>query len=99
MKFIADGTAEIMMHPARFKILMLLRESATPLYVQQISKAAGIHPRLVSHHLDILEEEKLVQCTYELRRDDDSKRGVAIRMCRITLKARQALKNIREATM
>ena len=96
MKFITDGTAEIVMHPVRFNILKLLRSADRPLYVQQIAGATRTHARLVSHHLDILEEEGLVQCTYELRREDGVKRGVAVRMCRPTERAGQALKDIRE---
>ena len=97
LKFIVDGTAELMMQPARFKILQYLRQSQGARYVDQIAKATGIHPRMVSHHLDVLEEEALVDSMYLLVNARDSKRKVAVRMCRATSKADKALDDIRES--
>jgi predicted ArsR family transcriptional regulator len=97
MKFILNGTAEIMMQPARFKILQTLREHG-PAFVDQIAQETGVHPRMVSHHLDVLEEQKLVESKYELTKIQGSKRGVAVRTCKITEKAEDALKDIRESS-
>ncbi len=96
MKFILNGTAEIMFHPARFKILQTLKERG-PAFVDQISKATGVNPRMVSHHLDVLEGQKLIESKYELNSVQGSKRGVAVRVARITEKAQDALKDIRES--
>jgi len=98
MKFITDGTASIVMHPARFKILQYLRQSKEPQFVEQIAKAVGIHPRMVSHHLDVLQEEKLIESKYELVKVDGSKRGVAVRMCISTHKVDDVLRDIRESS-
>lgn len=86
------------MHPARFKILQHLRQNEEKQFVEQISKAINIHPRMVSHHLDVLQDEKMVECSYELVKISGSKRGVAVRLCSVTPKAEEVLQDIREST-
>jgi len=85
------------MHPARFKILQHLRQTKEPQFVDQIAKAVGIHPRMVSHHLDVLQEEGLVESKFELVKVNGSNRGVAVRMCRATGKADEVLRDIEES--
>ena len=97
MKFILDGTAGKMMHPARFQILGTLRETKDPMYVDQIAEVTKIHPRMVSHHLDVLEENNLVKSEYTLIKARGSKREVAVRLCSATPKAEEVIKNIRES--
>ena len=97
MKFIDDGTARAVMHPSRFKILQLLRQSNGPLFVEQISKELRIHPRMVSHHLDVLQELGLVESRYEVVNLNGSKRGVAVRLCFTTPKVDEVLRQIRES--
>jgi DNA-binding transcriptional ArsR family regulator len=95
--YIKDGTANVLMHPARFKIIQCLRESSKPLFVDQIAKKTNIHPRMVSHHLDILQERGLIECRYELLNIEGSRRGVAVRLCSATLKTEEALNEIKKA--
>lgn len=100
LKFIVDGTAEVMMHPARFRILQYLREAeGKPRFVDQIAKATGIHPRMVSHHLDVLQEQDLVECKYELMKIEGSNRGVAVRWSWPTEKAEKAIQDIQESVV
>ena len=97
MKSITDGTAEIVMHPVRFSILQFIRGAQEPQYVEQIAKAVDEHPRLVSHHLNVLEKLGLVDCTYEVATaKGSSKRGVAVRLCKATPKLTQVLQEIAE---
>ena len=96
LKFILNGTAEIALQPGRFKILQMLRKSG-PSFVDQIAKETGIHPRLVSHHVDVLQEEKLVESKYEIAKVGGSKRGVAVRTCWATDKAEEVLKDVRDS--
>ncbi len=98
LKFITDGTAEVMMQPVRFRILQYLRQSREPRFVEQIAKAVGIHPRLVSHHLDVLKEQGLVESRYELMKAEGSKRSVAVRMCVATSLADKAIQDIVESS-
>jgi DNA-binding transcriptional ArsR family regulator len=98
MDFIGDGTAGLLMQPSRFKILQLLRQSEKPQFVEQIAKALEIHPRMVSHHLDILQDQGLVESKYELVNVEGSKRGVAVRLCSATPKADEVLRQIRESS-
>lgn len=96
MKFILDGSAEVVTQPARFKIIRALKTGG-PMFVEQIAKETGIHPRMVSHHLDVLQEENLVESRYELAKADGSKRGVAVRRCWLTTHAEDVLKDIAES--
>lgn len=96
-RFIDDGTAGLAMHPARYKILQQLRQSKQPLFVDQIARETKINPRMVSHHLDILEEAELVECNYDLVKVNGSKRGIAVRLCSITEKAEEVFKDIKES--
>jgi predicted transcriptional regulator len=92
-----DGTAEVVMQPARFKILQHLRQAREPQFVDQIAKAVGVHPRMVSHHLDVLEEQELVRSEYELAPASGSRRQVAVRMCRATPKAEKVVRDIQDS--
>jgi predicted ArsR family transcriptional regulator len=74
----------------------MLRKSG-PSFVDQIAKETGIHPRLVSHHVDVLQGEKLVESKYEIAKVRGSKRGVAVRTCWATDKAEEVLKDVRES--
>jgi len=97
MKIIDEGTAQIVMHPVRFKILQCLGKASQPLFVEQIAKAINEHPRLVSHHLNILQEKGLVECKYELVKAKGSTRKVAVRLCSPTPKLKEVLREIIEA--
>ena len=100
MKFMFDGTIQLMTHPARFEIIQCLRAHKEGLYVEQIakeiSKSIDIHPRMVSHHLDVLEERGLVKCRYQISKETGSKRGVAIRICTATPKADEVISEMKE---
>ena len=97
LKFIIDGSAELMMHPARFQILQYLREEGEPRFVDQIAKAKGIHPRMVSHHLDVLQEQGLIECKHELMKVNGSNREVAVRWSWPTVKAEKVIQDIQES--
>lgn len=85
------------MHPARFQILRVLREAKEPMYIDQIAKETKINARMVSHHLDVLEEQGLASSEYKLVDASGSKRKVAVRLCSATQKAEEVIKNIQES--
>lgn len=85
------------MHPARFQILQALREAKEPMYVDQIAEATKINARMVSHHLDVLEEQELVKSEYKLVEAKGSKRKVAVRLSSATDKTKEVFKNIQES--
>lgn len=97
MKIIDEGTAQIVMHPVRFKILQCVREASKPLFVEQIAKAIEEHARLVSHHLDVLQEIGLIDCRYGLTKVKGSARGVAVRLCSPTPKLTEVFHDIAAA--
>ena len=98
MKIVDEGTAEIVMHPVRFKILQFIRESPESPFVEQIAKAINEHPRLVSHHLNVLQGLGLIECQYEVAAAKGSaKRGVAVRLCSPTPKLSQVFEDIGRA--
>ncbi len=95
MKSIYDGTALIVMHPVRFSILQFIKGAKEPQYVEQIAKAVDEHPRLVSHHLNVLQDLGLIECTYEVATaKGSSKRGVAVRLCKPTPKLSEVFQEI-----
>ena len=99
MQFIELGkTPEIVMHPVRFKILQVINEAAEPQFVEQIAEEIDEHPRLVSHHLNVLQDLGLIECTYEVITAKGSlKRGVAVRCCKSTPKLSEVFREIAEA--
>jgi DNA-binding transcriptional ArsR family regulator len=97
MKSITNGTASIVMHPVRFNILQFIKSAKEPQYVGQIADAVKEHPRLVSHHLTVLQDLGLVDCCYEVvTAKGSSKRGVAVRLCKATPKLTEVLQEIAE---
>jgi DNA-binding transcriptional ArsR family regulator len=55
------------------------------------------HPRLVSHHLNVLQDLGLIDCSYEVATaKGSSKRGVAVRLCKATSKLTEVLQEIAE---
>src|SRR5262249_39811094 len=96
VRFILDGSAAILTQPGRWQILQFLRRKG-PSYVEEIAKETGIHPRLVSHHLDVLQERNLIESKYEVASIEGSKRGVAVRTCRATKKAEEVLEDLRKS--
>jgi DNA-binding transcriptional ArsR family regulator len=97
MKIVDDGTAKLVMHPTRFNILECLNKASGPLFVEQIAEAIKEHPRLVSHHLTILQKAELVDCKYEVTKIEGSTRGVAVRRCSPTPKLVEVLDEISKA--
>lgn len=97
MKIVDEGTAQIVMHPVRFKILQCIKGATKPLFVDQIAKAVEEHPRLVSHHLNVLQEIGLVNCRYGIEKVKGSTRRVAVRLCSPTSKLTEVLHDIAAA--
>ena len=93
--YIQDGTAEVMMHPSRYRILQEL-EADGSLFVEQIARRARIHPRMVSHHLDVLKERGLIIDAYELKTIAESKRKITVRICSSTNKVNRVMEEIRD---
>jgi len=97
MNYIEDGTAEIVLQPARYLILRFLQDSVISMYIDEIAKVVKVHPRMVSHHVDILEEKGLIISKYELINSHNSKRKVAVRLCSVTQKLYEVFEEIRES--
>jgi len=98
MKIVYDGTAHLVMHPVRFKILKHINEAQKKQFVEEIAKAIDEHPRLVSHHLNVLQDTGLIECTYETTKARNSKRRrVAVRFCTATPKLGEVFKDVAKA--
>jgi DNA-binding transcriptional ArsR family regulator len=98
MRIIDEGTAAIALHPVRYKILQFINGASTPQFVEQIAVAIGEHPRLVSHHLNVLQDKGLVECTYEVAKAKGStRRHVAVRFCKPTPKLSEVFQEIEKA--
>jgi len=98
MKIVDDGIAQLVMHPVRFKILKHINETPEKQFVEEIAKAIDKHPRLVSHHLNVLQDIGLIDCTYEATKAKGSKRRrVAVRFCTPTPKLAEVFKDVAKA--
>lgn len=86
--------AHVLLHPIRFKIVELLAEK--PIHINAISKVMGEERRLVSYHLQTLEEHGFVKSKYEISEQPKSK-GKAIRKYWITDKVDKLISEIKKS--
>jgi predicted ArsR family transcriptional regulator len=59
-------TFSLLLQPTRFKIALYLVDSSFPQYTEQIAAKVKEHPRLVLHHLELLESSGFVQSRYNI---------------------------------
>jgi DNA-binding transcriptional ArsR family regulator len=85
--------AHVILHPIRFRIIELLNEKQ--MHVSELSKALAEERRLLSYHLDILEEYGFVQSQHEIS-DQPKSKGKALRIYRATDKIEQVLGAIKK---
>jgi DNA-binding transcriptional ArsR family regulator len=86
--------AHVLLHPIRFRIVELLVEK--PMHINSISKALeGKKKKLVSYHLDILEEYGFVTSEYEISEQPKSK-GKALKKYSVTDKVEEVLLGLKK---
>lgn len=85
--------AHLILHPIRFRILELLGEKQ--MNVSELSKALAEERRLLSYHLDLLEQCGFVQSRHEISTQPKSK-GKAVRIYGRTDKLEQVLGAIKQ---
>jgi predicted transcriptional regulator len=85
--------AYVILHPIRFRIIELLSEKQ--MHVSELSKALAEERRLISYHLDILEEYGFVQSKHEIS-DQPKSKGKALRIYWRTDKIEQVLGAIKK---
>ena len=76
--------AQTLMHPIRFQLVELLGAEGQ-LYIKELAKALGEDRRLVSHHLDVLEDYGFVKSRYEISEKPESV-GRGLRIYQVTPK-------------
>jgi len=96
VKVIEDKAMDMILQPVRFKIVRLLMKSEKPMYIEQIADAVGEPSRLVSHHLEILEDKGIVISQFEIIKKS-SPRPVAGRFFEMTEKGQATLKEFGKA--
>ena len=84
--------AHVFLHPTRFRIIEMLTENS--IHINAISKALNEERRLVSYHLDTLEQYGFVQSKYEISEQPKSK-GKAIRKYWVTDKVAELISEIK----
>jgi DNA-binding transcriptional ArsR family regulator len=77
MSIVDKGVAEIVLQPVRFRIIQCLQESEEPLYIEQIAERVDESSRLVSHHLDVLEDLGLVTSEFKITKSQHNKPAAA----------------------
>jgi predicted transcriptional regulator len=85
--------AHVILHPIRFRIVELLTEK--PMHVSEISTTLGEERRLISYHLDTLEEYGFVTSKHEISKHPKSK-GKALRIYWTTDKVREVISKIKK---
>lgn len=85
--------AHVLLHPIRFRIVELLAES--PMHISELSKTLGKERRLVSYHLQILDDYGFVNSKYEISEESKSK-GKAIRKYWTTDKVKGVISEIKK---
>jgi len=84
--------AHVILHPIRFRIAELLIEK--PMHINEIAKTLGEERRLVTYHLQTLEDFGFVGSKYEISEAPKS-RGKAIRKYWATDKVSKTLEHIK----
>jgi predicted transcriptional regulator len=90
-KLVTD--AHVLLHPIRFMIVELLVEK--PLHINAISKAMGMERRLVTYHLEMLEESGFLTSKYEISEEKKSK-GRALRKYTVTDKVANVISELKK---
>ena len=85
---------DMLLQPTRFKIALHLAKLKEAEYIEQIAAAVQENPRLVSHHLDKMEDLGLTKSEFRIVESADSARGFAGRFFQPTSKLRAALETI-----
>lgn len=80
----------IMLHPERRKIIELLKERNTALFIGDIADKTGIERRLVSYHLNTLQENGFAQSEFKVIEPPHS-RGKAGRFYSLTPKVDEVM--------
>ena len=85
--------AHVLLHPIRFRIVELLPEK--PLHINKISIAMGVERRLVTYHLEMLEESGFLTSKYEISEEKKSK-GKALRIYTVTDKVAKVISELKK---
>lgn len=84
----------ILLQPTRFKIALHLANASEPEYIERIADAVGENPRLVSHHLEMLEDMGLVTSEFQIIEGKNSGRGFAGRFFTPLPKLKESLQGL-----
>lgn len=95
MRVIEEGLTAVL-QPIRFKIVRHLLLTEKEQYIEQIAEAIQESPRLVSHHLAILEDAGLVESKFDVIKHAEWARGKAGRFFKPTPKLTQVLFEIKK---
>ena len=85
--------AHVFFHPVRYRIVELLAEK--PMHINAISIAMGEERRLVSYHLNMLEEHGFLTSKYEISLEKKSK-GKALRKYTVTDKVAKVISELKK---
>ena len=90
---ISDDTVSlvhVVSHPVRYRILNLLREEGTEMYITEIAERLEINHRLASFHLGALLQYELVEGDWKVSKTPRSK-GKAVKYYKMTGRAKRIL--------
>lgn len=92
----SEAIRDVLLQPTRFKIALYLANSKAAEYLDQIASAVDESPRLVAHHLEVLEDMGLVSSEFRIIENKESGRGFAGRFFTPLLKLHEVLNELSE---
>jgi predicted ArsR family transcriptional regulator len=90
MSAIEDGTASMILHPVRLKIIRLMMKAGAPVYIDQVARELKLDSQLVAFHMEKMEDSGLVTSSLGIVQKEGSKRGWAGRFFEPTARLREA---------
>ena len=94
MSAIEDGTAAMVLHPVRLKIIKLMMKAGAPVYIDQIARELRMDSQKVAFHMEKMEDSGLVSSTLGIVQKEGSKRGWAGRFFEPTAKLKGAFAQV-----
>ena len=94
-----EATATILLQPTRFKIALHLANAGEPEYIEKIAEAVEENPRLVSHHLELLEDLGLVSSEFQIIESKNGGRGFAGRFFKPLPRLNESLQELARMAM
>lgn len=94
MSAIENGTAAMVLHPVRLRIIRLMMRAGAPVYIDQIARELKMDSQKVAFHMEKMEDSGLVTSVLRIVQKEGSRRGWAGRFFEPTAKLKDAFAQV-----